>query len=549
MSLNSFRGGLGRITSTPGGKTGLFAVGAVLVFSLVYSGLGSNLNNRTPATASDAGTDQVATVNGTPITRAEFDQAYGNETQQMQAMGQPPPGVMAAYQDKSATLDQLVSQKLQLAAAEKMGLTASASEITAARQQAAEQSQIAAKLGLPANATVAQIDDALNKNGSQSLEEMLPDDALSQQIILQKLQASFAKPVSAADAQGFYKEYHTQHILIDNTKISDVQAQLKAQQILAKVKAPGADFGALARQYSDDPGTKTKGGDDGWIGEDNTFNGYIPEFVKAVQALLPGQVTPAPVKTPEFGYFLIKLDGIKENLPKDFAKNQAQYLDQIKQQRQQTALQNFQTGLKNDPSNKIVITDPALRGDEDLTQAQQVPPTQRPAKLQGAVAAYTQALKTASASDAGPINAALAQAYQGLLETPKAIAALKAAVDDTHDQQLELTLAQLYQQNGDTADAITQYQAASQQAWNDPQVHQQIAAAYAAMKQPKLAAQELAQAKQIQKRLAATAPASPGGLPPGLNLGGAGGAMGLPPGVTVSPTSGAPAPPAHAPGQ
>ena len=87
---------------------------------------------------------------------------------------------------------------------------------------------------------------------------------------MQKLQASFAQPVTEQDARDFYKEYHTRHILIDNKKVSDVQAQSQAQQILAKALAPGADFAALARQYSDDPGTKPKGGDDGWIGEDNT---------------------------------------------------------------------------------------------------------------------------------------------------------------------------------------------------------------------------------------------------------------------------------------
>jgi parvulin-like peptidyl-prolyl isomerase len=544
MSLNSFRDGLGRITTTPAGKAGLFTVGAVLIFSLVYSGLGSNLNSRAPV-VTNSGTDQIATVNGTPITRADFEQAYSNQSQRMQEMGQPAPGPMDTYQAEAATLDQLISQQLQLAAAQKMGITASASEITAARQQQVTQSQIAVKLSLPPTATVSQIDDALAKNNSQSLEEMLPDDALSQQIILTKLQAVFAKPVTAADAKNFYKEYHTQHILIDNTKISDVQAQLKAQQILAKAKFPGANFSALAQQFSDDPGTKAKGGDDGWIGEDNNFNNYIPEFVKAVQALQPGQITPAPVKTPEFGYFIITLDGIRENLPKDFAKNQAQYLQQIQQQRQQTAYQNFLTSLKNNPANKVVITDSALKGDEAMAQALQSPPTQRPAHLQDAVMAYTEALKTAAAADAGNINAALAQAYQGLAETPKAISAYLAAVNDTHDQQLELTLAQLYQQNHDMTDAIAQYKAASEQAWNDPKVHQQIALAYTSMKQPQLATQELSQAKAIQKRQAAVAPASPNGLPPGLNLGGAG----LPPGVTVHPAGGTPPPSSPAPGQ
>ena len=79
---------------------------------------------------------------------------------------------------------------------------------------------------------------------------------------------------------------------------------------------------------------------------------------------------------------------------------------------------------------------------------------------------------------------------------------MKAAVDATHDQNLQMALGQLYVQNKDTQDAIAQFQAASKQAWNDPSVHQNLGFIYTSMKRPDLAAQERALAQQIQKRQA-----------------------------------------------
>ncbi|MBV9851681.1 MAG: peptidylprolyl isomerase [Armatimonadetes bacterium] len=559
MSLNSFRSGLGRIGSTPAGKATLFTIGAVLVFSLVWSGLGNNLSSGGGAAAAQRGTDTVATVNGEPITRAEYAQALQSITQRMGGQG---PGLAQNAFVHSLVLDQLVSAKLQLARAQQRNITVSDKDIAQARQQVAQQDGLAQKLGLPPTASVADINDALAKQGAQPLEQIFPDDSLRQDLILNKLRDSFAKPVTEQEARDFYKEYHTRHILIDNKKVSDVQAQNKAQQILAKVKAPGADFATLARQYSDDPGTKASGGDDGWIGQDTPdprsgqpFKGYIPEFVKAATALRPGEVTPTPVKTPQFGYFLIKLEAVRENLPKDFDKNKAKYIAQIKDQQQQTAYQDFLNGLKNDSANKIIVQDPALRGDQALAQAQQGDPTQRPAKLQAAVAAYQAALKNAPAAQAGEINASLAQAYQGLNQIPQAVAALKAAVDATHDQDLEMALGNLYVRNKDAKDAIAQFEAASQQAWNDPNVHQQLIITYATLKRPDLAAKERTLYQQIQKRQQQANAPLPGAMPLTMPPGGQGATVIPPPSgghagtITVKPAAGHPAPPAPKPGQ
>ena len=550
MSLNSFRNGLGQVTSTPAGKATVFTVGALLVFSLVYSGLGNNLNSGGGATA-ETGTDTVATVNGEAITRTEYDQALQNILQRMGGQG---PGLAQNALFHSYVLDQLTSAKLQLSQAQKMGITISDKDIAQARLLAAQQEGLPQKLSLKATASLSDMDDALSKQGGQSVEQIYPDDSLRQALLLNKLHDSFARPATEQDTRDYYKEYHTRHILIDNKKTSDVQAQSKAQQILAKVKTPGADFAALAKQYSDDPGTKTKGGDDGWIGEDNNFNNYIPEFTKAVTALSIGQVAPSPVKAPQFGYFIIKLEGIKENLPADFDKNKAKYIDQVRQQRQQLAYQDMLTRLKNDPASKVTVQDPALRGDQEMAQSQQGDPAQRPAKLNAAVADYTKALKAAPAAQAGEINASLGQAYLGLNQIPKAIAADQAAVNATHDQDLEIALGNLYVQNKDNDSAVKQFAAASDQAWNDPKIHQNLMITYSAMKRPDLAAKESALYRQITAR---QKPASaPGGMPFTTQTGGQGGMVTIPSpsgahagAITVRPAAGHPAEPAPKPGQ
>lgn len=545
MSLNSFRTGLERITSSTAGKWTIFVIGALLVFSLVFSGLGNNLGNKRGQSGPTTGAsgETVATVNGDPITREDYDQSVGSLRSQAEQFGQHISVLRSALLHDTA-LEQLITAKLQLQQAQKLGLTASDADIAKARQQVVTQSGIAEKLGLKPNASISDIDAALAKNGQPSIEDRLPDDTLRQNVLLDKMQTYQNNQVNVTeqDARSFYHEFHTRHILISNKTRSDVQAQAQAQQIIAKAKAPGADFAALAKQYSDDPGTKDKGGDDGFIGPDNNFNGYVPEFTAAAIALKPGEVTSTPVKSPQFGYFVIKLDGVKDNLPKDFDKNKAQYIAQAKEQKQGAARQAAITALKNAPGTKIVINDPELRADRAIAQSAQDPdPLKQQADTRAALADYQNALKSnPPMSVAGEINTQIAQAYQALGQPAQAIAAYETALKSTDDAQLRLTLGNLYLQAKQTDKAAAQFQSASTQAWDDPQVHQQLAAIYAQMKRPDLLKQEADWQAQYQKRQAQASGPMGGALPPGVSI--------TPP-AGAQAASQAPAPPANVPVQ
>lgn len=86
------------------------------------------------------------------------------------------------------------------------------------------------------------------------------------------------------------------------TGLSDADAKKKADEVLALVKKPKADFAALAKQYSDDTGSKNTGGDLGFA----QAGQFVAEFDKALFTdLKDGQISPTPIKT-QFGYHIIK---------------------------------------------------------------------------------------------------------------------------------------------------------------------------------------------------------------------------------------------------
>jgi peptidyl-prolyl cis-trans isomerase D len=96
---------------------------------------------------------------------------------------------------------------------------------------------------------------------------------------------------------------HAEHILLFTKGKTDAEVaeiKKKAEDVLKQVKK-GGNFEDLAKKYSEDPGSKDKGGDLGWIIEKQT----VPEFEKAAFSLNKGQVSDL-VQT-VYGFHIIKV--------------------------------------------------------------------------------------------------------------------------------------------------------------------------------------------------------------------------------------------------
>ena len=97
---------------------------------------------------------------------------------------------------------------------------------------------------------------------------------------------------------------HVEHILFMTVGKTDAEVdEIKktAEDVLAQAKKKGANFEDLAKKYSQDPGTKEKGGDLGWLTQGQT----VPEFEKTAFGLDKGQVSDL-VRT-QYGFHIIKV--------------------------------------------------------------------------------------------------------------------------------------------------------------------------------------------------------------------------------------------------
>lgn len=122
------------------------------------------------------------------------------------------------------------------------------------------------------------------------------------------------QPVSDAEVQQYYQQHlkdyqvdeqvKVRHILIavnSQDPKADAAAKAKAQGILDQLHH-GGDFAKLAAANSDDPGSKTQGGELGWIKHGTT----VPEFDQAAFSLAPGQIS-GLVHT-KYGYHIIQTE-------------------------------------------------------------------------------------------------------------------------------------------------------------------------------------------------------------------------------------------------
>ena len=107
--------------------------------------------------------------------------------------------------------------------------------------------------------------------------------------------------VSSSNSKIMVKQTHARHILLrTSSELNDDQAREKLLKIKQQIK-DGKKFAELAAQYSEDPGSKTTGGDLGWAGPGD----FVPAFENVMNNLEPGQIS-EPFKS-QFGWHLLQV--------------------------------------------------------------------------------------------------------------------------------------------------------------------------------------------------------------------------------------------------
>ena len=252
-------------------------------------------------------TGHVAQVDGARVARADYDRLleqtkrqYGQRFNVDFASAQ---GRQMEADLKTGLMNQLVDRELIRAEAKRRGITVPDDAV------AAKMAEV--RKGFK---NEAEFDQQLKANGLDAAAfERQVRDMLEVERVVEAVTADAA--VTDAEVQAYYDQ---------NRKMYDRPQEVRARHILVKDEATaklvqqkakgGADFAALAREYSEDPGSKGEGGDLGYFGRGK----MVKEFEEAAFKTPPGQLT-GLVKT-RFGWHLLKVEDRKEPRTQPFTE-------------------------------------------------------------------------------------------------------------------------------------------------------------------------------------------------------------------------------------
>ncbi len=234
--------------------------------------------------------DPVAVVNGTPITKAAFNQY----TQQLRGKAKAD-----TVEASKSLVDQLVMEELLV--------------------------QEAAKQKLADDPQVKQQMEMIQRNllASTVVRRMLSANAPSEEAI--------KKEYDTAVAAMKGKEYKASHILVDSED--------KAKEVIAELKK-GGNFAELAKTKSSDS-SAANGGDLGWF----TPSMMVPPFAEAVAKMEKGKYSEQPVQTP-FGWHVILLEDSRDATPPSMDELKPQITQMLQSRMVNDYLEKLKTGAK-----------------------------------------------------------------------------------------------------------------------------------------------------------------------------------------------------------
>lgn len=276
----------------------------------------------------------AAVVNDGVIMRSELDERIAQVEQQAQAQGGSlPPRSQLVEQ----VLERMIMDEIQLQMASQANLSVDDTELNRQLRSIAESN----------NMSLDAFADAVEADG-MSLAEVR-DDIRREMLMRQVQQRQVSQRVSVSErdverflnqqpsqqGQSFIEETRARHLLVELTPTrNENQARARAEQARQRLQQ-GADFAAVAREFSDDRGSAMNGGELGWVRPGQT----VPAFEEAMNSLGPEQLS-QPVRS-QFGYHVIEvLERRRQDVTEESRREQVRQA--IFQRRANEELQTWQ---------------------------------------------------------------------------------------------------------------------------------------------------------------------------------------------------------------
>lgn len=298
----------------------LIAVGALSVFA--FSAVGCEMIQRTPESIQKT---VLAKVGDLKVTRGEVDEIADPYLSQYGSDYETNPDLAEQVKAlRTQALNLLVEQKIMIKKAEELGLEPTQEEVDTGVTEYIE--GLKQSLG-GEDALIKALED-INLTLDEYTAKL--NDSIKVNLATNNVTEEIFKDINITDDE--IKKYYDEHV--DSFKEANVSHILiedeeKAKEIRERA-AKGEDFAALAKEFSEDPGTKEKGGSLGVTTYDTTM--YVTEFTEGFKKLKEGEISDL-VKS-RHGYHIIKITDYKEKS-----------LDEVKE--------SIKTILENEKKNEI----------------------------------------------------------------------------------------------------------------------------------------------------------------------------------------------------
>jgi peptidyl-prolyl cis-trans isomerase C len=279
--------------------------------------------------------DKVAIVNGSTITRKDFDFELNQNKKRITRQGQNISDSQLG-QIRKRTLENLINQELLYQESQKKGLKIQSQKVTerlaSIKERFPDDAEFKQAL---VDMNLTEDDLKLKIQRSLAIEELIDKQIATKIVVTDQENKNFYE--SNPDFFKQPEQVKASHILIKLDPSADenqkAEAKSKIQAIQKKLKN-GDDFANSAKEFSEGP-SKVNGGDLGYFRRGQ----MVKPFEDAAFAMKPGEVS--DIVETRFGYHLIKVTDKKPETTISHTEVKEKITQYLKQEKQNEKMQIY----------------------------------------------------------------------------------------------------------------------------------------------------------------------------------------------------------------